>query len=108
MSRTLSPSEDAAVIAMYERKTRNEPPHGYVTTTVPLPMDEWNGNHFPSVEANTKTHTIPAGATLKVVMVSRFGDCGLSDDLDADYGYGLRIAFEDDRIKDIRLTRNLT
>lgn len=104
MARVLQPREQAAIEEMYARKSRHEPCNGFVTTTAPLPMQDWNGDHFPSVEANTTTEIIPAGTVLKIVMVSRFGDCGLSDDLTADYGYGLRLNFDDDRIHDIRLS----
>jgi hypothetical protein len=104
MPRKLQPREEAAIAAMYERKAQSLPCDGFVTTTAAVPMRSWNGNHFPSVEANTTTEMVPAGTVLKIVMVSRFGDCGLSDDLTADYGYGLRLNFDDDRIHDIRLS----
>jgi hypothetical protein len=39
------------------------------------------------------------------VMVSRFGDCGLTDDLAADNGYGLRLDWEDAAMTDIRKTK---
>jgi len=31
-----------------------------------------------------------AGTTVKVVMVSRFGDVGITDKLDSEHGYGMR------------------
>ena len=34
---------------------------------------------------------IPAGTTVKIVMWSRFGDVGITDDLEADQGYGARV-----------------
>ena len=39
-------------------------------------------SHF---EENTTYTEIPAGSTLKIVMVSRFGDCGLTDDMTASH-----------------------
>lgn len=68
-------------------------------------MSEWNGKHLPSIEANMRTYLVPKGSTLKVVMVSRFGDCGLTDDLETDYGYGLRLDWEDAAMTDIRETK---
>jgi hypothetical protein len=42
---------------------------------------------------NTKEVEIPvsAGATVKLVMVSRFGDVGVTEDLTAENGYGIRL-----------------
>jgi len=34
---------------------------------------------------------IPAGSTVKLVMVSRFGDVGVTEDLTAENGYGVRL-----------------
>ena len=41
--------------------------------------------------------TIPctAGDLVKIVMVSRFGDVGITEKLDAEYGYGARLSIED-------------
>ena len=103
--RDLTESEEAAIDVMYRRKDQHRPAGGYVTTTELVEMSEWNGDHSPSVEANTTTKKIHPGATLKIVMVSRFGDCGLSDDLDADYGYGLRLPWDHAAMSNIRLAR---
>lgn len=101
-TRQLTPEEIAAVREMYERKARSQPPHGYVTTTAPVTLRKWNGNHFPSVEANMTEHPIPSGSILKIVMVSRFEDCGLTDNLAADYGYDLRLSWNDAAMSKIR------
>jgi hypothetical protein len=101
--RQLTPAEDALINELYAAKARFQNTHAYVTTTEPLPMTDWNGRH--PVEENTTKRTIPAGSTLKVVMVSRFGDCGLTDDLAADNGYGLRLDWEDAAMTDIRKTK---
>lgn len=39
--------------------------------------------------------TLPARTRVKIVMVSRFGDVGITDDLDSDYGYGARVSRDD-------------
>ena len=73
----------------------------YCTAAKDLIFNKWNGHH--PVEKNTKDVKIPKGTTLKIVMVSRFGDCGLTDNLKADHGYHLRVDFDDDGdIEDIR------
>lgn len=36
----------------------------------------------------------PAGTTVKIVMVSRFGDVGITDDLSAEYGYHARVKLD--------------
>ena len=37
----------------------------------------------------------PSGTRVKIVMVSRFGDIGITNDLDVDHGYGARVLLED-------------
>jgi len=39
--------------------------------------------------------TVPAGAPVKLVMVSRFGDVGVTEDLTAENGYGVRLTLDD-------------
>lgn len=99
-TRTLTPAEEALIRELYDLKAEYKPTHAYVTTTRPLPMRRWNGRH--PVDENTVVDTIPAGATLKIVMASRLGDCGLTDDLNASHGYGLRLLWEDAAMTDIR------
>lgn len=82
--RVLSESEKSVIETLYQRKANFEPIRGYVTTVAPVETKEWNGNHFPTVEANMKTVIIPPGQTMQIVMVSRFGDCGLTADLKTD------------------------
>lgn len=36
----------------------------------------------------------PAGTKVKIVMVSRFGDVGITDDLTAEFGYLARVGLE--------------
>jgi hypothetical protein len=38
---------------------------------------------------------VPAGQTVKLVMVSRLGDVGLTEDLTAENGYGIRLQLSD-------------
>mgnify|MGYP003704718659 CR=1 FL=1 len=57
-----------------------------------------------SVEANMTYEEKPAGTTLKIVMVSRFGDCGLTDDLNAEFGYHVRIDLDSPGIRNLRWT----
>jgi hypothetical protein len=42
-----------------------------------------------------KDSIVAAGATVKIVMVSRLGDVGITDRLDTDHGYGCRIGFDE-------------
>ena len=43
------------------------------------------------VTRETSDRVIPAGTTVRIVMASRFGDVGITDDLSAETGYHLRI-----------------
>ena len=36
-----------------------------------------------------------AGQPVKIVMVSRFGDVGITENLDTDFGYGARVSLDD-------------
>jgi hypothetical protein len=87
---------------LYRRKGEYKPTHAYVTVTQPVVLRKWNGDHYPSTEANITNVHVPAGTTLKIVMVSRFGDCGLTDDLDADNGYSLRVDWDSEVLSNIR------
>lgn len=40
-------------------------------------------------------YTVPAGTPVKIVMVSRFGDVGITTDLSADIGYSARVDLSD-------------
>lgn len=44
---------------------------------------------------NETEKIIPAGTTVKIVMVSRLGDVGITDDLSKDFGYQRRVSFDD-------------
>lgn len=64
-------------------------PHRYMTSKVPIVMSKWNQRH--PVEENTTKETLPIGSRVKIVMASRFGDVGITDDLTAEHGYHARI-----------------
>ena len=49
-------------------------------------VSKWQGHDKPK-----KHETWPAGKRVKVVMASRFGDVGITDDLKASRGYHCRI-----------------
>lgn len=65
----------------------------YMTTKEPLTLRRWNQKH--PVEKNEMVVVLPIGSRVKIVMVSRFGDVGLTDDLSAEHGYHVRVSFED-------------
>ena len=46
---------------------------------------------------------LPKGSTVKIVMVSRFGDVGITEDLDAKTGYGARVSL--DFLENLRKTK---
>lgn len=107
IERTLTAQEKEVVEELYRRKAGmfsspdGKPTHAYVTLTrevtkahdaVSLGMKIGHG----------RIQILQPGTTLKIVMVSRFGDCGVTDDLEADNGYFVRFNFDDPAIVDIR------
>lgn len=52
-------------------------------------MRVWNQKH--PVEENTTKHVAPAGTKVRIWMVSRFGDVGVTDNLKNPHGYDARI-----------------
>jgi len=62
-----------------------------VTATVKkdVKMHVWNGSH--PVEDNMSHHVCKAGTTVKVWMVSRFGDVGITDNIIDPRGYDARV-----------------
>jgi len=102
----MTDAERAIVKQLYQAKAERRSIPAYCTAAQPLTMHRWNGKH-PSDE-NTTIETVPAGTTLRIVMVSRLGDCGLTDDLEAEHGYQTRADWESGLISDIRLTREPT
>lgn len=110
-----TPAEEELIAGMYRQKATREweKPFGFVTLDSPIPFGTreqpglaphehkgpWSGGH---------EKVIPAGTTMRIVMVSRMGDCGLSDNLEATHGYGIRFNWEDAVLTDIRLTKEPT
>jgi hypothetical protein len=103
MSRTLSPEEEIVVKELWQKKSNFQDTLAYVTTTQEIELKKWNGTH--PVEKNSILVKIPSGSTLKIVMISRFGDVGLTDNLNAVNGYHTRVPVDDDSITDIRFER---
>lgn len=60
----------------------------YAKTTKDLEMNVWNGKH--PVEENTTRHICKSGTKVRVWMVSRFGDVGVTDNLKNPKGYETR------------------
>lgn len=102
-TRELTEDEKKLIGRLYLSK-RNLPA-AYVTTTteVPLGSTDDKGPWGPN-----PARIVPAGTTLRIVMVSRMGDCGLIDNLDAEYGYEVRLDWESAAMTDIRLTKEPT
>ena len=60
----------------------------YAKTTKDVEMRVWGGLHPP--EQNTSNHICKAGTKVRVWMVSRFGDVGVTDNLETPKGYDAR------------------
>ena len=66
-------------------------PWRIATTREPVKMRTWHG-HGANPEF---THeTLPVGSRVKIVMVSRFGDVGITDDLTAEMNYRARVMLD--------------
>lgn len=100
--RKLTDEEIVVIKELYRNKEEYKDTSAYVTTAKKLTLKKWNGKHPSSDESNYEVKLIYPGTTLKIVMVSRFGDCGLTDDLNAINGYHIRVEFDDPRISNIR------
>lgn len=102
-TRILTPREEAVVKHLYAQR-KNLPP-AFVTAAAPIPMGSkddkgpWGGN---------PDRIIPAGQTLRIVLASSMGDCGLTDDLDATRGYAVRFNWDSAALTDFRLTKEPT
>lgn len=64
-------------------------PFRYMTTKEPITLNIWNQRRPGEPEYTDKP--LPIGTRVKIVMVSRFRDVGITDDLTTEYGYHLRI-----------------
>lgn len=53
------------------------------------------GEHDSELNPIFRSHPYKAGQLVKVTMVSRFGDCGVTDDLQKEFGYDIRVKPEE-------------
>lgn len=60
----------------------------YAKTVKDIEMNVWNGKH--PVEPNCIKHICKAGTRVRVWMVSRFGDVGITDNIENPKGYDVR------------------
>lgn len=102
----MTDAERAIVHQLYDWAAVHRPYRAYCTAAQPLKMYRWNGKH--PAEQNTTVDEVPPGTTLRIVMVSRLGDCGLTDNLEATRGYQTRADWDSGLITDIRLTSEPT
>lgn len=72
-------------------KTPKEERRATAKLTRDITVKRWRGHGVPD-----KTEVWPAGKIVKVVMASRFGDVGITDDLTTLHGYQHRVACVDD------------
>lgn len=59
---------------------------------VPHERDTWL---FRYAKLTRDVGSLKAGTLVKIVMVSRLGDIGITTDLSKEYGYELRVGFDD-------------
>lgn len=90
------PCEDGSIIRVgplfhpWIAHERNTWPHRYMTAKVPVTLRKWQGHGKDDVVTE-----LPIGTKVKIVMVSRFGDVGLTDDLAAEIGYHVRVPIDE-------------
>ena len=99
MSPKLSPADQTILDELWDRKVsrnpwlpenlRKEENESYLDwmgaaiaeLTEDVVMHVWNGTHPP--DKNTTEHTVKKGTTVLIWMMSRFGDIGITDNLEA-------------------------
>ena len=81
------------------------PTHAYCDTTESLTLKKWDGKSWHSQGPVMIPIDIPPGTTLKIVMISQFGDVGLTDDLNATSGYHIRLDWDSPAITNLRWER---
>lgn len=86
--RKLTSSEEEVVDGLYKKKSEYKDVSAYATLTKDLSHNDYSGK---------------AGQTVKIIMVSRLGDFGLTNDLSRINGYQVRLDVESDYLKNIRL-----
>ncbi len=55
----------------------------------------WYQGRWENNEPVMRNEIVQSGTTVKIVMVSRLGDVGITNRLDADVGYGARVHLDD-------------
>lgn len=76
----------------------------YRFATLREPIEMWHYRQFwKNDEPQFDKVMCPAGTRVKIVMVSRFGDVGITENLDAENGYGARVSL--DTLKDFGVER---
>src|ERR1035437_5686746 len=99
MSRTLTKNEQAVLYDLRAAKSLGYHKTAYCTVIQPLVLTKGDSD---APDQNVKDVVVKVGSTLKIVMVLGFGDIGLTDDLNAESGYNIRIDPEAGQIVDIR------
>jgi hypothetical protein len=78
----------------------------YAKTTKDLEMSVWNGVH--PVKENTNKHICKAGTKVRVWMISRFGDVGVTDNLINPKGYDVRGLDADTDLTNYEFLQNMS
>lgn len=63
----------------------------YAKTTKNIVMSVWDGTHDSEGNANCKEHICKKGTKVRVWMVSRFGDVGITDNIKNPRAYDARV-----------------
>ena len=63
-------------------------PKLFATVAKPMRFSRWNGH---GEDPEFTEYDVHIGTTVRIVMYSRFGDVGVTDDLNAEYGYHARV-----------------
>ena len=74
---------------LWARKRRGERYSAIATLALPVTMRHFVG--WVGGQHRTQVVECPAGTTVRIVMVSRFGDFGITERLDTRHGYGARV-----------------
>jgi hypothetical protein len=90
---------DRYPISQWVPHKRETWPHHFAKLTEAVLFKQWHGH-----DANPEwtERFLPKGTPVKIVMVSRFGDVGITDDLDAITGYQARVTLESLEMLDTR------
>jgi hypothetical protein len=70
-------------------QTRPRPPL-FATLTRDVTVHDYLGS-WDAKGPRMRERLLPKGSRIRVVMASRFGDVGITDDLNAEHGYGARL-----------------